>query len=81
MRWSRKCLHVFVFPPPPPPLSLCSDTKLEVQRQRLSSVVAADLIPSLEGMELGAYGKVGPPHGGGARESGLWLSLSFGYII
>ncbi|XP_056444438.1 CDK5 and ABL1 enzyme substrate 2 isoform X2 [Gadus chalcogrammus] len=34
-----------------------SDTKLEVQRQRLSSVVAADLIPSLEGMELGAYGK------------------------
>ncbi|CAL8367176.1 unnamed protein product [Lota lota] len=34
-----------------------SDTKLEVQRQRLSSVVAADLIPSLEGMELGAYDK------------------------
>ncbi|XP_047457894.1 CDK5 and ABL1 enzyme substrate 2-like isoform X2 [Mugil cephalus] len=35
----------------------CSDPKLEVQRQRLSSVVAADLLPSLEGVELGAYGK------------------------
>ncbi|KAG8002473.1 CDK5 and ABL1 enzyme substrate 2 [Nibea albiflora] len=35
-----------------------SDPKLEVQRQRLSSVVAADLLPSLEGVELGSYGKV-----------------------
>ncbi|XP_056239936.1 CDK5 and ABL1 enzyme substrate 2-like isoform X2 [Seriola aureovittata] len=35
----------------------CSDPKLEAQRQRLSSVVAVDLLPSLEGMELGAYGK------------------------
>ncbi|XP_028266733.1 CDK5 and ABL1 enzyme substrate 2 isoform X2 [Parambassis ranga] len=35
----------------------CSDTKLEAQRQRLSSVVTADLLPSLEGVELGAYGK------------------------
>uniref|UniRef100_A0A3Q1JIA5 Cyclin-like domain-containing protein n=1 Tax=Anabas testudineus TaxID=64144 RepID=A0A3Q1JIA5_ANATE len=35
----------------------CSDPKLEAQRQRLSSVVAADLLPSLEGVELGAYGK------------------------
>ncbi|XP_074536935.1 CDK5 and ABL1 enzyme substrate 2-like isoform X2 [Halichoeres trimaculatus] len=35
----------------------CSDTKLEAQRQRLSSVVAVDLLPSLEGVELGAYGK------------------------
>ncbi|KAM7411401.1 hypothetical protein PAMA_021408 [Pampus argenteus] len=34
-----------------------SDPKLEVQRQRLSSVVAADLLPSLEGVELAAYGK------------------------
>ncbi|XP_071401958.1 CDK5 and ABL1 enzyme substrate 2 [Centroberyx affinis] len=34
-----------------------SDPKLEAQRQRLSSVVAADLLPSLEGVELGAYGK------------------------
>ncbi|XP_056239935.1 CDK5 and ABL1 enzyme substrate 2-like isoform X1 [Seriola aureovittata] len=34
-----------------------SDPKLEAQRQRLSSVVAVDLLPSLEGMELGAYGK------------------------
>ncbi|XP_019112733.1 CDK5 and ABL1 enzyme substrate 2 isoform X1 [Larimichthys crocea] len=34
-----------------------SDPKLEVQRQRLSSVVAADLLPSLEGVELGSYGK------------------------
>lgn len=42
-------------------LSSCawnSDPKLEVQRQRLSSVVAVDLLPSLEGMELGSYGKV-----------------------
>lgn len=31
---------------------------MEVQRQRLSSVVALDLLPSLEGMELGSYGKV-----------------------
>lgn len=37
---------------------LNSDPKLEAQRQRLSSVVAADLLPSLEGVELGAYGKV-----------------------
>nr|XP_046252419.1 CDK5 and ABL1 enzyme substrate 2 isoform X2 [Scatophagus argus] len=35
----------------------CSDSKLEAQRQRLSSVVAADLLPSLEGVELGSYGK------------------------
>ncbi|XP_044066698.1 CDK5 and ABL1 enzyme substrate 2-like isoform X2 [Siniperca chuatsi] len=35
----------------------CSDPKLETQRQRLSSVVAADLLPSLEGVELGACGK------------------------
>ncbi|KAK2851774.1 hypothetical protein Q5P01_008050 [Channa striata] len=34
-----------------------SDLKLEAQRQRLSSVVAADLLPSLEGVELGASGK------------------------
>ncbi|XP_018542877.1 CDK5 and ABL1 enzyme substrate 2 isoform X1 [Lates calcarifer] len=34
-----------------------SDPKLEAQRQRLSSVVAADLLPSLEGVELGTYGK------------------------
>ncbi|XP_034731459.1 CDK5 and ABL1 enzyme substrate 2 isoform X2 [Etheostoma cragini] len=36
----------------------CSDPKLETQRQRLSSVVAADLLPSLEGVELADYGKV-----------------------
>ncbi|KAM6981737.1 CDK5 and ABL1 enzyme substrate 2-like isoform 1-T1 [Tautogolabrus adspersus] len=35
-----------------------SDAKLEAQRQRLSSVVVVDLLPSLEGLELGAYGKV-----------------------
>ncbi|XP_072223413.1 CDK5 and ABL1 enzyme substrate 2-like isoform X2 [Leuresthes tenuis] len=35
----------------------CSDPKLDAQRQRLSSVVAADLLPSLEGVELGASGK------------------------
>uniref|UniRef100_A0A3B5M6K4 Cdk5 and Abl enzyme substrate 2a n=1 Tax=Xiphophorus couchianus TaxID=32473 RepID=A0A3B5M6K4_9TELE len=35
-----------------------SDPKLDAQRQRLSSVVAADLLPSLEGVELGATGKV-----------------------
>ncbi|XP_056896979.1 CDK5 and ABL1 enzyme substrate 2-like isoform X5 [Takifugu flavidus] len=35
----------------------CSDTKLEAQRQRLPSVVAADLLPSLEGVELGSSGK------------------------
>ncbi|XP_072223412.1 CDK5 and ABL1 enzyme substrate 2-like isoform X1 [Leuresthes tenuis] len=34
-----------------------SDPKLDAQRQRLSSVVAADLLPSLEGVELGASGK------------------------
>ncbi|XP_056130920.1 CDK5 and ABL1 enzyme substrate 2 [Lampris incognitus] len=34
-----------------------SDPKSEAQRQRLSSVVAVDLLPSLEGVELGAYGK------------------------
>ncbi|XP_043985505.1 CDK5 and ABL1 enzyme substrate 2 isoform X2 [Gambusia affinis] len=34
-----------------------SDPKLDTQRQRLSSVVAADLLPSLEGVELGATGK------------------------
>ncbi|TNM86706.1 hypothetical protein fugu_006936 [Takifugu bimaculatus] len=35
-----------------------SDPKLEAQRQRLPSVVAADLLPSLEGVELGSSGKV-----------------------
>ncbi|XP_060913782.1 CDK5 and ABL1 enzyme substrate 2-like isoform X2 [Labrus mixtus] len=35
----------------------CSEAKLEAQRQRLSSVVVVDLLPSLEGLELGAYGK------------------------
>ncbi|XP_051281096.1 CDK5 and ABL1 enzyme substrate 2 isoform X3 [Dicentrarchus labrax] len=35
----------------------CSDPKLEAQRQRLSSVVAVDLLPCLEGVELGSYGK------------------------
>ncbi|KAF6721239.1 CDK5 and ABL1 enzyme substrate 2 [Oryzias melastigma] len=35
----------------------CSEPKLDTQRQRLSSVVAADLLPSLEGVELGAIGK------------------------
>ncbi|CAG03903.1 unnamed protein product, partial [Tetraodon nigroviridis] len=34
-----------------------SDPKLEAQRQRLPSVVAADLLPSLEGVELGSSGK------------------------
>ncbi|RVE70872.1 hypothetical protein OJAV_G00069220 [Oryzias javanicus] len=34
-----------------------SEPKLDTQRQRLSSVVAADLLPSLEGVELGAIGK------------------------
>uniref|UniRef100_UPI0037E89CAD CDK5 and ABL1 enzyme substrate 2 n=1 Tax=Semicossyphus pulcher TaxID=241346 RepID=UPI0037E89CAD len=34
-----------------------SDGKLDAQRQRLSSVVAIDLLPSLEGVELGACGK------------------------
>ncbi|XP_033933238.1 CDK5 and ABL1 enzyme substrate 2 isoform X1 [Pseudochaenichthys georgianus] len=34
-----------------------SDAKLEAHRQRLSSVVAADLLPSLEGVELGDLGK------------------------
>lgn len=41
---------------------LNSDPKLEAQRQRLSSVVAADLLPSLEGLELGSYGKVNVYH-------------------
>lgn len=36
-----------------------SDPKLDTQRQRLSSVVAPDLLPALEGVELGAFGKVG----------------------
>lgn len=31
---------------------------MEAQRQRLSSVVAADLLPCLEGVEMGACGKV-----------------------
>ncbi|KAM3618439.1 uncharacterized protein V6R79_020409 [Siganus canaliculatus] len=35
----------------------CSDPKLEAQKQQRSSVVAADLLPSLEGVELGSYGK------------------------
>ncbi|XP_034445769.1 CDK5 and ABL1 enzyme substrate 2-like isoform X1 [Hippoglossus hippoglossus] len=34
-----------------------SETKMETQRQRLSSVVAADLLPYLEGVELGDCGK------------------------
>ncbi|XP_067381771.1 CDK5 and ABL1 enzyme substrate 2-like isoform X2 [Channa argus] len=34
-----------------------SDLNREAQRQRLSSVVAADLLPSLEGLELGASDK------------------------
>ncbi|XP_037539848.1 CDK5 and ABL1 enzyme substrate 2 [Nematolebias whitei] len=34
-----------------------SDPKLDTQRQRLSSVVAPDLRPALEGVELGAFGK------------------------
>ncbi|XP_028309064.1 CDK5 and ABL1 enzyme substrate 2-like isoform X2 [Gouania willdenowi] len=34
-----------------------SDLKSEAQRQRLSSVVSADLLPSLEGVELAASGK------------------------
>lgn len=41
---------------------LNSDTKLDAQRQRLSSVVIADLLPSLEGMELSAFGKVKHQH-------------------
>lgn len=41
---------------------LNSDPKLDVQRQRLSSVAAADLLPSLEGVELGSYGKVNVYH-------------------
>lgn len=39
-------------------LFLNSDPKLEAQRQRLSSVATADLLPCLEGVELGAGGKV-----------------------
>ncbi|XP_061591267.1 CDK5 and ABL1 enzyme substrate 2-like isoform X2 [Cololabis saira] len=35
----------------------CSDLKVDSQRQRLSSVVAADMLPSLEGVELGDIGK------------------------
>ncbi|XP_024860249.1 CDK5 and ABL1 enzyme substrate 2 isoform X2 [Kryptolebias marmoratus] len=35
----------------------CSDPKLDAQRQRLSSVVVPDLLPALEGVELGAFGK------------------------
>uniref|UniRef100_H2MJ23 Cdk5 and Abl enzyme substrate 2a n=2 Tax=Oryzias latipes TaxID=8090 RepID=H2MJ23_ORYLA len=34
-----------------------SEPKVDTQRQRLSSVGAADLLPSLEGVELGAIGK------------------------
>nr|XP_040049894.1 CDK5 and ABL1 enzyme substrate 2-like isoform X1 [Gasterosteus aculeatus aculeatus] len=34
-----------------------SDPKLEAHRQRLSSVVAVDLLPSLEGVELADYSK------------------------
>ncbi|KAM6924799.1 CDK5 and ABL1 enzyme substrate 2 [Xenentodon cancila] len=34
-----------------------SDHKIDTQRQRLSSVVASDFLPSLEGVELGAFGK------------------------
>ncbi|XP_075954888.1 CDK5 and ABL1 enzyme substrate 2 [Anarhichas minor] len=34
-----------------------SDPKMEAHRQRLSSVVAADLLPSLEGVELGDCSK------------------------
>lgn len=39
-------------------VTLNSDPKLEAQRQRLPSVGAADLLPSLEGVELGSSGKV-----------------------
>lgn len=39
-----------------------SDVKLETQRQRLSSVVAVDAYPSLEGVELSADGKVNVDH-------------------
>ncbi|KAM8864291.1 CDK5 and ABL1 enzyme substrate 2 isoform 2-T2 [Spinachia spinachia] len=35
----------------------CSDHKLDAHRQRLSSVVAVDLLPSLEGVELADYSK------------------------
>uniref|UniRef100_A0A8C6S3B7 Cdk5 and Abl enzyme substrate 2a n=1 Tax=Neogobius melanostomus TaxID=47308 RepID=A0A8C6S3B7_9GOBI len=35
----------------------CSDVKMEAHRQRLSSIVTADLLPSLEGMEPDAFGK------------------------
>lgn len=43
-------------------LVLNSDPKLEAQRQRLSSVAAADLLPSLEGLDLDSYGKVSVRH-------------------
>lgn len=39
-------------------VTLHSDPKTEAHRQRLSSVVAADLLPSLEGVELESSGKV-----------------------
>lgn len=51
LRWCQK-LHKYMC------LCMSSDPKLDAQRQRLSSVVAADLLPSLEGVELGAIGKV-----------------------
>lgn len=54
-----------------------SDPKLEVQRQRLSSVVAVDLLPSLEGVELGAYGKVNVWYIEIHRNPGTVLSLTF----
>uniref|UniRef100_A0A3Q2EG63 Uncharacterized protein n=1 Tax=Cyprinodon variegatus TaxID=28743 RepID=A0A3Q2EG63_CYPVA len=50
LRWCQK-LHKYMC------LCMSSDPKLDAQRQRLSSVVAADLLPSLEGVELGAIGK------------------------
>ncbi|XP_062315000.1 CDK5 and ABL1 enzyme substrate 2 isoform X2 [Osmerus eperlanus] len=34
-----------------------SDPKVDAQRQRLSSLVPPDLLPTLEGLELAAYGK------------------------
>lgn len=46
-----------------------SDPKLEAQRQRLSSVAAADLLPSLEGLELESYGKVSVHHTLGNRDA------------
>lgn len=60
-------------------VSLNSDPKLEAQRQRLPSVVAADLLPSLEGVELGSSGKVNiqyqPPRIGNTSDAATYLLL------